>query len=297
LKDLAPIGVSTYSRINHLKQTIEALQKNTLAKESEIYIFSDAPKKGDEEIVGKVREYIYTIDAFKKVYIVERDTNSRIINNRSCIRELLDKYGRMIFLEDDIVTAPGFLQFMNDALNIYENHSNILSVSGHTPNLQYFNDSFCDVYLSKRFHGWGVGFWYDKYDLITYLPSWSEIKRDRQTILNLKNMGSDMVSMVKSEADHRIDALDIKACYLCAKYGYTNLLPTKTLVKNIGIDNSGAHCSDHDPFINDVSCNKILFHMKEDLQINNDALNEYKRFFSKKRPFLERLQKKIKLIL
>ena len=294
MKDLAPIGVSTYSRINHLKQTIEALQKNTLAKESEIYIFSDAPKKGDKEIVAKVREYIHTIDGFKRVYIFERDTNSRIINNRGGIRELLDKYGRMIFLEDDIVTAPGFLQFMNDALIFYKNYPKILSVSGHTPNLRYFNDSFCDVYLSKRFHGWGVGFWHDKYNLIKDLPSWSEIKRDQQTIQNLKNMGRDMMSMVHNEADRRIDALDIKACYLCAKYGYTNILPTKTLAKNIGMDNSGVHCSDYNLFFNDLLSNKILFNMIEDLQINGDALIEYKRFFSKKRPLLERLQRKIK---
>lgn len=296
MKDLAPIGVSTYSRINHLKQTIAALQKNTLAKESEIYIFSDAPKKGDEEIVAKVREYIHTIDGFKKVYIVERDTNSRTINNRSGIRELLDKYGRMIFLEEDVVTAAGFLQFMNDALSFYKNDSNILSVSGHTPNLRYFKNSLSEVYLSKRFHGWGVGFWYIKYNLIKDLPPWSEIKRDKQTIQNLKIMGCDMLSMVKNEADHRIDALDIKACYLCAKHGYTNLLPTKTLVKNIGMDNSGVHCSDHDLFFNDSLCNKILFNMIEDLKIDNDALIEYKRYFSKKRPFLERLQKKIEHI-
>jgi hypothetical protein len=294
LKDLAPIGVSTYSRINHLKQTIEALQKNTLAKESEIYIFSDAPKKGDEEIVAKVREYIHTIDGFKKVHILERNTNSRVKNNRGGIRELLDKYGRMIFLEDDVATAPGFLQFMNDALNFYKNYSNILSVSGHTPNLSYFNDVFCDIYLSKRFHGWGVGFWHDKYNLIKDIPSWSEIKRDQQTIQNLKDMGRDMVSMIQSEADHRIDALDIKACYLCAKYGYTNVLPTKTLVKNIGMDNSGVHCSDCDPFFNDLLSNKRSFIMIEDLQIDYDALVEYKRFFSKKRPLLKILQQKIK---
>jgi hypothetical protein len=294
LKDLAPVGVSTYSRLNHLKRTIEALQKNTLATESEIYIFSDAPKKGDEEIVAKVREYIKTIKGFKEVYIFERITNSRIRNNRGGICELLNKYGRMIFLEDDIVTAPGFLQFMNDALSFYKNYSTILSVSGHTPNLSYFNNSFCNLYLSNRFHGWGVGFWYDKYNLIKDLPSWSEIKCDRQTIRNLKKMGSDMLSMVQNEADRRTDALDIKACYLCARYNFFNVLPTKTLVKNIGMDNSGVHCGNFDPYFNDILNDKKSFNMIKDLQIDHDALIEYKKFFSRKSLLLKILKHKIK---
>ena len=58
---LAPIGVITYSRLQHLMQTIEALQRNTLAEKSELYIFSDGPKPGDEDKIRKVRDYIYTI--------------------------------------------------------------------------------------------------------------------------------------------------------------------------------------------------------------------------------------------
>lgn len=294
MRNLAPIGVSTYSRINHLKQTIEALQKNTLAKESELYIFSDAPQPGDEEIVAMVRQYIHTIDGFKKVYIIERKTNGRVANNRGGIKQLLDEYGKMIFLEDDIVTAPGFLRFINDCLDFYNGYKNILSVSGHTPNLSYFNNSSCDVYLSKRFHGWGVGFWNNTFSLIKDIPPWSKIKQDYQTMQNLKNMGSDMLSMIQHESDRKIDALDIKACYFCTKYGYTNVLPTKTLVKNIGMDNSGVHCSNHNPFSNDLLSNKVLFNMIEELQIDNNALIEYKKFFSKKRPLLERLEQKIR---
>ena len=60
------------------------------------------------------------------------------------------------------------------------------------------------------------------------------------------------------------------------------------------MDNSGVHCSDYDPFFNDLLSNKISFNMVEKLQIDADALIEYKRFFSKKRPLLERLQQKIK---
>jgi hypothetical protein len=272
-------------------------QKNTLAKESELYIFSDAPQPGDEKIVAKVREYIHTINGFKGIHIVERKNNDRVANNRGGIRQLLDEYGRMIFMEEDIVTAPGFLQFMNTCLNFYNGHKNILSVSGHTPNLNYFNNSVCDVYLSKRFHGWGMGFWNSTFSLIKEIPPWFKIKQNQKTIQNLKNMGSDMLPMIKNESNHRIDALDIKACYLCAKYGYVNVLPTKTLVKNIGMDGSGLHCSNYNPFQNDLLSTKVSFNMTEDLRIETNALIEYKKFFSKRSSIFERLQKKFKHLI
>ena len=78
--ELAPIGLSTYSRPAHLKQTVEALQRNILASQSELYVFSDAPKAGDEEAVVKVRSFIKNIDGFKKTTIIERETNDRVFN-------------------------------------------------------------------------------------------------------------------------------------------------------------------------------------------------------------------------
>lgn len=41
----APILLFVYNRLEHLKQTMETLQNNTLAAESELYIYSDAPAR------------------------------------------------------------------------------------------------------------------------------------------------------------------------------------------------------------------------------------------------------------
>ena len=100
MNDLAPIGIVTYSRINHLKQTVKALQQNTLAKKSELYIYLDAPKQGDEKKVAIVREYIHTINGFKKVNIIERTTNNIIANITNAIKTLLNRHGKMIFMEE-----------------------------------------------------------------------------------------------------------------------------------------------------------------------------------------------------
>ncbi|MDR1622628.1 MAG: hypothetical protein LBS00_09665 [Synergistaceae bacterium] len=67
-KGLAPIAFFAYRRPEHTKQTLEALAANTLASESDLFIFSDGPRDAQaEEGVRAVREYIRTVKGFKSV--------------------------------------------------------------------------------------------------------------------------------------------------------------------------------------------------------------------------------------
>jgi len=72
----APIALFVYNRPEHTKKTIEALQKNDLANESNLYIFSDAAKHQEATVqVQAVREYIASINGFKSVTIINRNCN------------------------------------------------------------------------------------------------------------------------------------------------------------------------------------------------------------------------------
>lgn len=248
---LAPIGVSTYSRINHLKQTVEALQKNTLAQESELYIFSDAPQKGDEEIVAKVREYIHTVDGFKKVHIVERETNGRVANNRGGMKQLLDEYGKIIWLEEDIVTASGFLQFMNDALEYYKDDEQILTVSGYTVPLKFLNNYNQDIYILQRFNAWGFATWRDKFDSFSFdirEHGAEDFFSNKIAMKEFQKNGTDMYGMLLKEYTRELDALDVKIMFYEFIYNKYTLYPRKSLVQNIGHDGSGIHCGVNDKF-------------------------------------------------
>ena len=117
----APIVLFCYNRLWHLKQTINALTKNCLASESELFIYSDGFKDNviDEIRVNEVREYIKTISGFKNVFIVESKENLGL--SKSVIKgvtELLDKNEKVIVMEDDLVTSTFFLSYMTDGLNI-----------------------------------------------------------------------------------------------------------------------------------------------------------------------------------
>ena len=102
---LAPIVLFTYNRPWHTRQTIEALQKNHLASESVIFIFSDGPKtKEDEPKVEEVRKFLKTIQGFKQIEIIEREKNWGLAKNIiDGVTKVVNEYGKVIVLEDDII--------------------------------------------------------------------------------------------------------------------------------------------------------------------------------------------------
>ena len=63
----APVAIFTYNRLEHTRLAIESLKENLLASKTDIFVFSDGPRKGSEEAVENVRKYIDQIDGFNKI--------------------------------------------------------------------------------------------------------------------------------------------------------------------------------------------------------------------------------------
>ena len=142
--NLAPIVLFVYNRPWHTAQTVEALQKNTLADKSELFIYSDAAKNSEVALyVKKVREYIRNISGFRKVTIMEREKNWGLANSIiDGVTTIVNKYGKIIVLEDDLVTSPYFLRFMNEALEMYENEESVASIHGYIYPIEGLPETF-----------------------------------------------------------------------------------------------------------------------------------------------------------
>jgi len=242
---LAPIGLSVYSRLRHVQATVAALRENTLASESELYIFSDFPKQGDEDKVAAVRRFLQTIDGFKSVKIFERTQNNRVANNRGGMKMLLEQFGRMIFIEEDAVCAPSFLTYMNNALNTYAYDPRIFAVCGYFPPITFPADYPHDVLLSPRMNAWAFGIWQDRFDMIemgSKPEMFDDIFNHRQRFLDYCIGGVAVVSQLEALSQGKVDGLDIRIDYTMFTKGrkYT-LCPRKSLVKPIGCDGSGEH--------------------------------------------------------
>jgi len=128
-----PIVIFAYNRQWHIRQTVEALQKNELANQSDLIIYSDGPKDlPDQSKVDAVRQYIHSIRGFRSITIVESFKNQGLGDSIIAgVTETVDKYDRVIVLEDDLVTSPFFLRYMNDALDLYENEEKVISIHGY----------------------------------------------------------------------------------------------------------------------------------------------------------------------
>ena len=277
--DLAPIGLSTYSRLPHLKKTIEALKANTLAQESELYVFSDAAKLGDEEKVAVIRKYIDTINGFKKVHVIKRQENSRVRNSRDGVAILLEKYRKCIFLEEDIVTAPGFLRFMNESLNVYENKKKIFSISGYSPPINIPDDYTSDFFILRRACSWGMGIWHDRFEKISYLDNAEVLNRfsSHREVEELSKYGEDLLKMILRDAEGKIDAFDVKIFYHQFLNEEYTVYPRKSLVRNIGHDGSGVHCGKTNKF--DVELwDKLAFEIDDKVDLDDRIVQSNYRF-------------------
>lgn len=278
--NLAPIGLSTYSRLQHLQQTIVALKINVLAQQSELFVFSDAPRSGDEEQVAAVRNYLRTVDGFKAVHIIKRKKNNRIANNRDGINMLLNRFGKVIFLEDDIVTAPGFLTFMNQALDKYEGNDRVFSVVGYCPPIKIPADYQHDVLFLRRCSAWGFGIWKNRFDRIKYITpdEYEQFAANKKRVREfVKGGGEDLMVMLKAEAYGEIDAGDVKAMYAQFLSNQYTVYPAQSLVQNIGHDGTGIHCGKSDRF--DVTLSdKTIFQFPDDVVVDQRIIKANLKF-------------------
>jgi len=155
---LSPICLFVYNRLSCLKKTIESLQNNELANKSILYIFSDGPRTdNDINAVNQVRDYIKTIKGFFDIKIVDRSENIGLADNIiNGVNQVVHSHGKIIVLEDDLVTGKYFLQFMNDSLKVYEKETKVISINGYS----YFDSKGSDeTYFLKTADNLGWGTW------------------------------------------------------------------------------------------------------------------------------------------
>ena len=151
----APIVLFVYNRPEHTRQTLEALAANTLAQESDLFIYADGPKEDatEEQLerIRKVRAIVRSQQGCKSVTVIESDTNKGLAASIILgVTETVNKYGRIIVLEDDIVTGKYFLEYMNTALKKYENEKQVWEITGFRSPVQGEGSSCIPITFNTR---------------------------------------------------------------------------------------------------------------------------------------------------
>ena len=236
----APIVLFVYNRPWHTCQTVAALQKNENASESDLFIYADGAKsEQDWDKVNQVRKYIKSINGFKSVNIALSDNNKGLANSIvNGVTEVINKFGKVIVLEDDIVTSPGFLKYMNEALNLYEKEEKVMHISGYfspvitkLPETFFYNQTSC----------WGWATWERAWNYFNsnanYLYN-EIIKQNKTKEFNIDD-SYPFLSQLEANINGNLYTWAIKwHASVFLNHGLC-LHPNKSLVQNIGHDGTG----------------------------------------------------------
>lgn len=240
----APIALFGYNRPEHTARAIEALAKNDLARESELNVFCDgAAVPEDETAVGQVREVARRAEGFREVRVVERDRNLGLAQSLiSGISETLEREDRIIVLEDDLVTSPHFLRFMNDGLERFAGSEKVLSVCGYRFPVE---GSLPDAYFLPGAFCWGWATWRRGWDLYEYDDRrlLEEIDQ-RDLIYEFDFMGSDPLTKILQQSlfpEKEVDSWALRWMGTACIHGMFGLYPGQSLIQNEGFDGSGRH--------------------------------------------------------
>ena len=294
----APILLFVYNRLEHTRRCIESLLKNPLASESNLFIYADGAKDiTQQEAVNEVRSYIRTLQGFKQITLIERNENWGLARNIiDGVTSQVNRYGKVIVLEDDLVVAPYFLTFMNEALEIYKDEPKV----GHIQACDFTQDpSLPDTLLIKWTGSWGWATW-DR--------AWKHFNPNGQELLH---------ELESRKLTHTFD--------FNGKYGFTRMLRRqiegknnswairwnaslflkdilslnvgRSLVQNEGFDGSGTNCGGGGLYASHLYLNHLPVTKISPIEENKEARQVFSRYYGRTNSFWAKAIRRIKRTL
>lgn len=268
---LAPVVLFTYNRPWHTEQTLNALMRNVLADKSTLYIYCDGPKKdtSKKELnnINEVRSIVRKNDWCKEVIIFEKDDNLGLANSViGGVTEIIEKHGKVIVIEDDIITGKHFLEFMNSGLECYKDNDRVYGISGYCfPASKRIKES---TFFLPIMSSWGYGTWVDRWSKINF--SGEELinavnERGIQSNINFGRL--NYYRMLKDQVSGKINSWAVRFYVSMFLDNGVFLYPNTSLLHNIGLDGSGVHCNEEDSKIYGDS-----FHKDIKIEVNKKSI-------------------------
>lgn len=248
---LAPVLLFVYNRPFHTRKVIEALQVNEYSLQTNLIIYSDASNDPFNLEVIQTRNYLKNVGGFKSISIIERQENWGLAKNIiDGVTSIVNRYGKVIILEDDLVVSPYFLKYMNEALDLYEKEEKVISIHGYVYPVKR---TLPETFFIKGADCWGWATWKRGWDLFCSDGKALLKEIDKQ---NLKkefdfNNSYPYYRMLKHQIEGKNNSWAVRWYASAFLYNKLTLYPGRSLVNQIGMDGSGTHCDTNEMF--DVS--------------------------------------------
>lgn len=241
-----PLAIFTYNRPMHTRRLLDSLDRNGRLGDVDVWVFSDSPKRpehaaGVEETRDIVRKWSVGIGA----RVCERDVNLGIARSIvGAVNELINEYGSVIVLEDDLVVAPDFLHFMLEGLRRYANCPRVMQISGHL-HTDVGRAPTSGLFLPLT-TSWGWATWALAWRQLKLGDEISafELERDPSLRRRLTVDGACpfFEQLLQNCLEQPGEIWDIFWWFAVAKADGLVLHPNRTLVWNGGFDGTGVHC-------------------------------------------------------
>src|SRR5436190_14710375 len=241
--ECAPAALFVYNRPEHTRRTVEALLRNPEASNTDLIVFSDAPRAPKAaEKVREVRDYVRTIQGFKSLTVEERTRNAGVrASIIEGVTQLCRKRGRVIVLEDDLLTSPHFLEFMNAGLERSDRERRVMQVSGHSFPISIGLPE--DAILLPFTTSWGWATWDRAWRHFDAQGSGYERLAGDKSLKRRFDLygGYRFFDLLTSQRQGKVDSWAILWYLSVFLQEGLGLFPRKTLVRNIGLDGSGVN--------------------------------------------------------
>ena len=294
----APILLFVYNRPEHTRRCIESLLKNSLASESNLFIYADGAKDStQQEAVNEVRNYIRSIQGFKQITLIERSENWGLARNIiDGVTTQVNRYGKVIVLEDDLVVAPYFLQFMNDALEVYKNEPRV----GHIQACDFTQDSSLPAtFLIKWTGSWGWATWDRAWK--HFNPNGNELLQELEerklTHVFDFNGKYGFTRMLRRQIEGKNNSWAIRWNASLFLKDILSLNVGRSLVQNEGFDGSGTNCGGGGLYASHLYLQPLFITPISPIEENKEARQAFIRYYARTNSFWAKAIRRIKRTL
>ena len=286
---LSPVILFAYKRRDHLKKVLESLSRNHLSDETLLIIQCDGPKIGaSSSEIGKIEEVQELSRSFKwpgeKQVIVNSENLGLSKSIITGISKVVGQYGKVIVLEDDIETSPYFLQYMNEALALYEDNDEVLAIG--SCNFFAKSSKTPETFFIRIPDTWGWATWKNRWDLFEPNGSYLLSKLKEKQLLDSFNMHGafDFQQMLRDQIYGKSDSWGIRWQALSYIHDKKVLYPGKSLTKNIGFDHEGTHARGPNKVYESVSLAYARVKVRKlpvvlDPAVENEMASTYRKMF------------------
>lgn len=289
--ELAPVILFIYNRPHHTRRTLEALNRNISADKTTLYVFADGPKENassaDLTKIDQARAVVGERQWCKEIILEKREKNMNLEDNIiDGITSVINKHGKAIMLDDDLITSPYFLQYCNQGLAIYKDSKQVFSINAQMFDIDFETEAetfLCPIATNST--GWAT--WADRWSLFETNPAYvDEIATDPYLKSRFDVGAQNKTMMLKY-----MNTWDIRWYYTVFIRNGLGVFPTKSLIENIGFDGSGTHQGGED-LVQELYMEPIPIFYQESVN-----LRHYSKMLNFVKPYKATTKQKIKNLI